>query len=206
MAIDGVLLAVAALLGADCRRARRRAEALERRHQGDVETAPAEVPAGPDPLPTAEGAPAPLQTLSGLHAGAAAAERRAALHGRPFAVVMVELAELPLVNARDGYETGDQLIRDAAQVASAVASERGGIAGRYSGARLALLVPETEEAQAGALSGDLGARLPKAAGARIVHAVRRPAETGAQVMERARAALRPATVPADARAGLHLSR
>jgi diguanylate cyclase (GGDEF)-like protein len=153
-----------------------------------AETAAGPGAAGPDALDR-------LGSLSALYESAGAAERGAALHGRPFAVLMVELAQLPLVNARDGYRAGDELIRDAARVVDEVARAQRATAGRHGGARLALVVPDAGDAEAEALARELHAALPEAAGPLVAHAVRRPAETGAQVLDRARAALRPPQEP-----------
>jgi diguanylate cyclase (GGDEF)-like protein len=126
-----------------------------------------------------------------LHESAAAAERQAAVQRRPFAIVMAELAGLPLVNARDGYAQGDELIRMAARTLQDAALTSGGTACRYGGPRLALLVPDADESEAQAVAGRLAQALPSEGTPRVAVAVQRPGETGAQVVERARVALRP---------------
>jgi GGDEF domain-containing protein len=134
--------------------------------------------------------PSGLATLTELHASTAAAERRAALLGRPFAVVMVALAGLPLVNARDGYAAGDALIELACAAAADVARRHAATPGRHGAARLALVLPDAGADEARALAGALCEALPPAAGAELAIAVRRPAESGDQVLQRARDALR----------------
>jgi GGDEF domain-containing protein len=134
--------------------------------------------------------PSGLASLTELHASAAAAERRAALLGRPFAVVMVALAGLPLVNARDGYAAGDALIEQAASVAVEVARGRSAFPGRHGAARFALVLPDVGAGEAATVAAALREALPRAARAELAVAVRHPAESGAQVLERAREALR----------------
>jgi GGDEF domain-containing protein len=111
---------------------------------------------------------------------------------------MAELCGLPLVNARDGYAEGDELIRMSARVVQDAALACGGTACRYGGPRLALLVPECDEAGTRAVAARLQETLPVDASARIAFAVRRPAEPGVKVVERARVALRPPVVEVHA--------
>jgi GGDEF domain-containing protein len=141
--------------------------------------------------------PSGLASLTELHAGAAAAERRSALHGRPFAVVMVALAGLPLVNARDGYAAGDALIAQASAAALDVALRSAAMLGRHGAARRALVLPDADRDEARALACALRAALPRAAAAEVAIAVREPAESGEHLLQRARNALRhSATSPA----------
>jgi GGDEF domain-containing protein len=146
--------------------------------------------------------PSGLATLTELHASAAAAERHSALLGRPFAVVMVALAGLPLVNARDGYAAGDALIELACAAAADVAWRGAATPGRHGAARLALVLPDAGADEAQALADALREALPRAAGAELSIAVRRTAESGDQVLQRARDALRPADPPSPVPAPL----
>jgi diguanylate cyclase (GGDEF)-like protein len=132
-----------------------------------------------------------------LHERAEAAERQAAMQGGTFAIVMAELAGLPAVNSRDGFAQGDELIRMSARVLQDAALACGGTACRYGGPRLALLVPDADEEQAGAVAERVRESLPDHGDARVAIAVRRDGETGAQVVERARSLLRPAAPAAD---------
>jgi GGDEF domain-containing protein len=148
--------------------------------------------------------PSGLATLTELHAGAAAAEGRSALLGRPFAVVMAALAGLPLINARDGYAAGDALIEQACAAAADIARRFAATAGRHGAARLALVLPDAGADEAQALAAALRDALPRAADAQLAIAVRRPAESADQVLQRARDALRPAPPPLAVPAQLHL--
>jgi GGDEF domain-containing protein len=134
--------------------------------------------------------PSGLASLTELHAGAAAAERHSALLGGPFAVIMVALAGLPLVNARDGYAAGDALIAQSATGVLAVALASAGFAGRHGSARFALVLSDAGPDGAQAVAAALRDVLPPAAGAQLAIAVRRPAESGDQVLQRARDQLR----------------
>jgi hypothetical protein len=66
----------------------------------------------------------------------------------------------------------------------------GGTACRHGGPRLALLVPDTDAEAMEELAVRLAEQLPEAAAARLAFALWSPGDTGAQVVERARAALR----------------
>jgi diguanylate cyclase (GGDEF)-like protein len=125
-----------------------------------------------------------------LHEIAAAAESRSAVQGHAFAVLMVALAGLPEVNARDGFPQGDEVIRMSARVLQDAALACGGTACRHGGPRLALLVPETDPDAMEELTARLAEELPEAAAPRLAFALWSPGDTGAQVVERARAALR----------------
>jgi diguanylate cyclase (GGDEF)-like protein len=130
-----------------------------------------------------------------LHERAAAAEHLAGVQDRPFAVVMAQLAGLPTVNAEHGYPQGDELIRMSAKIVQDVALACGGTACRYGGPRIALLVPDAGAAQE--IAERLGQALPSHGDPRVAVAVWAPGETGAQVVERARAALRQQPVAAQ---------
>jgi GGDEF domain-containing protein len=139
--------------------------------------------------------PTGLASLTELHASAAAAESRSALLGRPFAVVMVALAGLPFVNARDGYAAGDALLEQAASATRDVARQSAATPGRHGAARLAVILPDAGDSEAQAIAAALRAALPPAAGAELSIAVREPAESGELVLQRAHDALRPSAPP-----------
>ena len=125
-----------------------------------------------------------------LHEVAAAQAQRAEMHGVPFAVVMVQLSALSLVNESDGHAAGDEAIRAAARALQRVADTCGGTACRHGGRRLALIVPETAEEGGKAMARDLSLAL-NAHGPEVVTAAAawRMGDTGADVVERARLAL-----------------
>jgi diguanylate cyclase (GGDEF)-like protein len=125
-----------------------------------------------------------------LHEAAAAAAEAAVLQDSSFAIVFVELAGLPAVNQRDGHAAGDRLIRMAARGVQHAAVRAGATACRYGGPRLAMLVPDAGAEEAEQLVAEALADLPEDAQARIVSAASRDGESGTQVIDRARAALR----------------
>jgi diguanylate cyclase (GGDEF)-like protein len=76
-----------------------------------------------------------------LHETAEVHTRLAAADGTPFAVVIVEFANLGAINAREGYAAGDRVLVHAARALERLIATDGGIACRYSGRRLALVMP-----------------------------------------------------------------
>jgi diguanylate cyclase (GGDEF)-like protein len=125
-----------------------------------------------------------------MHDAVRAHAERSAIQGRPFAVVLMELAALPEINASDGYAAGDAAIQEAARAVQRAASRSGGIACRHSGRRLALLAPETDAASAEALAREISLDLGES-GPRVNTAVAawEAGDVGDQVVARARLAL-----------------
>ncbi len=123
-----------------------------------------------------------------LHEAAAAEAHRAAVHGRPFAVALVELSAIDEINRNEGYAAGDAAIQRGARTVQRVAAQYGGTACRYSGRRIAVLVAGGEEAARDCAEA-LRSALDERAGVRLAHAVWRDGETGDDVVERARASL-----------------
>jgi HD-GYP domain-containing protein (c-di-GMP phosphodiesterase class II) len=68
---------------------------------------------------------------------------RARRHARPFAVVMVEVCDLREINRRDGYAAGDAALYDVARALEEATAATPAIPGRYSGRRLAAIVPKS---------------------------------------------------------------
>ncbi len=63
-------------------------------------------------------------------------------HGSSVSVVMIDLDQLRLINNRHGHLAGDQLIRAVADVVSEAATAREGIAARFGGDELCMLLPD----------------------------------------------------------------
>jgi diguanylate cyclase (GGDEF)-like protein len=125
-----------------------------------------------------------------LHETAEVAAARASHGGGPFAVVVVELTGLPALNATAGFGAGDEALRVAAQAVQRASARMGGTAGRLSGRRLAVVVPEAELAAGSALARDVESDLDgDAAGAHAAAAAWLEGESGAAVIARARAGL-----------------
>ena len=74
-------------------------------------------------------------------------------------VVMMDLDQLRLINNRFGHLAGDQVIRGAADVAAEAAAEHGGIAARFGGDELCLLLPEEALEQASAVAETVRRRI-----------------------------------------------
>jgi len=129
---------------------------------------------------------------------AAAQAQRAEVQGQPFSVVMLELSTLVELNGRDGYAAGDDMIQEAAHALQRAASRCGGTACRYSGRRLALLVPETDSAAAEALARELEMDLDsRSTEAATGVAAWQEGESGTEVITRARLALAVEAVGGD---------
>ena len=84
---------------------------------------------------------------------------RARRHARPFAVVMVEVCDLAEINRRDGYAAGDAVLYDVARTLEEAIAPTTAIAGRYSGRRLAAILPKSGQAAGMALADRLHAIL-----------------------------------------------
>src|SRR4051812_27064548 len=83
------------------------------------------------------------------------AVERQAETGEPFAVVMVELTELPQLNRVKGYTAGDAAIVSAARAVQRAAVRCGGTACRYNGRRLALVCPDCDAPSAERIATEL---------------------------------------------------
>jgi diguanylate cyclase (GGDEF)-like protein len=79
-----------------------------------------------------------------LHETVEAQVRRAVATGTPFSVLFVDIANLPAINAREGYAAGDRALVATARAIERVASPKDGIACRYSGRRVGVVFPECD--------------------------------------------------------------
>ena len=125
-----------------------------------------------------------------LHEVAQAAAEEATVRHESFSVVVAELKGLPRINEAQGYAAGDALIRQAARGLQGAAVRVGGTACRHGGSRLALLVPGCDAHRARDIVAEALHDLPDDAGALITAAGWQDGESGAEVVDRARAALR----------------
>ena len=131
-----------------------------------------------------------LYTRRHLHEVAHAEALRGEIQEKPFTVILVELAELDRINRERGYADGDAELQRVARVLEQAAGRVAGTAARFSGRRLALLVPGADEDIAEKLTEELGTDLAdRAGGLRIVHASWRDGENGEAVIARARTKL-----------------
>lgn len=125
-----------------------------------------------------------------LYEAADAEAARAEVQGDSFAVVMVALDDLHEINTADGFVAGDAALRDAALVLQEAAAGCSGTAARYSGRRLALIVPHGGDQRAQELAADIVSRIEGQG--RRVHssiAVWEPGDSGGEVVGRARLGL-----------------
>jgi diguanylate cyclase (GGDEF)-like protein len=76
-----------------------------------------------------------------LQEAAAREAQRSARTGRPFAIALVELSELSMINRREGYAAGDMALQAVARVVERTMAAEPATIGRYSGRRLALVFP-----------------------------------------------------------------
>jgi diguanylate cyclase (GGDEF)-like protein len=72
---------------------------------------------------------------------AAREAERSSRSGQPFAVAMVELSELSTINRREGYAAGDMALQMAARTLERTMAGESATLGRYSGRRLAVVLP-----------------------------------------------------------------
>jgi HD-GYP domain-containing protein (c-di-GMP phosphodiesterase class II)/GGDEF domain-containing protein len=124
-----------------------------------------------------------------FHEFAHAEAQRAATRGRPFGVVLVELRALAELNWKEGYASGDEAIRTVARVIQRAAAHRSGTACRYSGRRLGLIFPDTDERSAELFADEILVDLAGGPSARVATAAWRPGDDGEAVVARARARL-----------------
>jgi diguanylate cyclase (GGDEF)-like protein len=122
-----------------------------------------------------------------------AVERHASAED-PFAVVMVELTELPQLNRVEGYPAGDAAIVSAARAVQRAAVRCGGTACRYNGRRLALVCPDCDATNAERIVAELAGALADGPRTAIGAAVWQAGDQGEDVVARARLALTPAPV------------
>src|SRR5215207_1137694 len=116
--------------------------------------------------------------------------RRARRHARPFAVVMVELQDLPGINSRAGYAGGDAALYELARALEEALPTTTAIAGRYSGKRLAAILPNSGQSAATAAVDRLLKLLHgEDTAVRVAVAVWQHGDHGEAVLLRARLAL-----------------
>jgi HD-GYP domain-containing protein (c-di-GMP phosphodiesterase class II) len=122
-----------------------------------------------------------------LHDVARAEAHRGEVQGKPFALLLLELTDLDRLNAEHGFASGDDAIRQAARTLERLAARCGGTACRYSGRRLAVVVPGADKAICDRLAEELAQDLGHGPSARIRCAVWRDGESGDDVIARAAA-------------------
>jgi HD-GYP domain-containing protein (c-di-GMP phosphodiesterase class II)/GGDEF domain-containing protein len=109
---------------------------------------------------------------------------------RSFAVVMLELPDLPRINDEVSYLAGDRLIQIAARQAGSAAGRLGATAYRASGRRLALLVPLRPGDDLGDVLQDIRTEFLAGPVVQAVASAWKPGDRGENVLARARSALK----------------
>nr|MBA3260986.1 diguanylate cyclase [Thermoleophilaceae bacterium] len=124
---------------------------------------------------------------------AAREAERAARNRRPFAVAMIELSELSMINRREGYAGGDMALQAAARALERTMAGEPATIGRYSGRRLAVVLPGTGDTTAPERGATLVEQLEQLERSgprvRVGVAVWQPGDHGEDVFARARLAL-----------------
>ncbi|MFZ0041584.1 MAG: HD domain-containing phosphohydrolase [Solirubrobacteraceae bacterium] len=120
-----------------------------------------------------------------FHETARAQAQRAAVQGRPFAVLVAALVDLWEINREHGFAEGDSVLRAVAAVFQSTAARADGLAFRASGRRLALIAPGLDQEGAERLATALRAELDGTPKLEIGVAAWRPGEDGEQVITRA---------------------
>lgn len=133
-----------------------------------------------------------LYTHRYFHEVAKAEAERAALQDRSFAVVLVEVADIDVINREEGYAAGDAAVREVAHAVQRAAVRCGGTACRYEGRRVGLLVPGGDDSEAERLSSEIEADVNEAPKVNCGQAAWRPGDSGDDVIARAREHLRAA--------------
>jgi len=118
---------------------------------------------------------------------AAREAERAARTRQPFAVAMVELSELSEINRREGYAAGDVALQTAARALERTLAGEPATVGRYSGRRLAVVLPGSGHSDASRQGSRLVEELERSgARVRVGLAVWQHGEHGEDVLARAR--------------------
>jgi HD-GYP domain-containing protein (c-di-GMP phosphodiesterase class II)/GGDEF domain-containing protein len=144
------------------------------------------------PLDTADLRPSGVDgaTLLGNYRRLLQDVNAAAEHGTPFALVILELVDLPRVNIDEGHRAGDRLIEQAARTTRRAAARLGGTAYRVSGRRLGILVPARTGGPAPDLLEDVREEFLAGPAVRAATSAWSPGESGDAVLARAREALK----------------
>ena len=113
---------------------------------------------------------------------------------RGFAVVLLQLQDLPRINDELGYPAGDRLIELAARQAANASTRLGATAYRASGRRLAMHVPLREGDDIGYVVEDIRTEFVAGPAVEVVASAWKPGDRGEDVIARARRALKRAPI------------
>lgn len=132
-------------------------------------------------------------TLLGDHRALQRAVREAASEAtaeRRFAIVLLELRDLPRINDELGYPAGDRLIQVAGRRALTAATRLGATAYRASGRRLAIHVPLRERDDLGDVLEDIRSEFIAGPAVEAVASAWKPGDRGEDLLARVRRALK----------------
>ena len=107
-----------------------------------------------------------------------------------FAVVLLELRDLPRINESLGYPAGDRLIQVAARRALTAATRLGATAYRASGRRLAMHLPLREGDDLGDVLEDIRSEFMAGPAVEVVASAWKPGDRGEDLLARTRRALK----------------
>ena len=78
--------------------------------------------------------------------------RRAARHGRPLSLIMIDMDHFKDYNDDHGHPAGDECLRAGGRVVQGCLRRPGDVAARYGGEEFAVILPDTDAASASALA------------------------------------------------------
>ena len=113
---------------------------------------------------------------------------------RRFAVVLLQLQDLPRINDELGYLAGDRVIEVAARHAATAATRLGATPYRASGRRLAIQVPLRDGDDLGEILEEIRTEFVAGPAVDVVASAWKPGDRGEDVAARARRALRPTPI------------
>ena len=171
-----------------------------RRGAGDVDQSAAEAVVDALPLealreagrvlgPLAASSVDTLTLLGNQRALAEDLRHAAARPRRSVAMLLLQLEELPQINATTGYDAGDRVIQIAARNAQRMAIRYGGTAYRVSGRRFAIVTPAGDDGQENRLHDALRTEFIAGPSIRTTLSMLRAGEVASDVLDRARRAL-----------------
>ncbi len=120
--------------------------------------------------------------------------KRAELQGKPFAIVMIELEDLERINRERGYAAGDEAIKKVARAVQAASLQCQGTAARFSGRRIAVVIPRAGREEASGCADEIAEELAGEPAVRVSCAAWAEGDGGESVVERAIEELRPSRV------------
>ena len=145
--------------------------------------------AGRELGPLAASSVDPLTLLGNQRALAEDLRHAAARSRRSIAMLLLQLEDLPQINATTGYDAGDRVIQIAARNAQRMAVRYGGTAYRVSGRRFAIVTSAGDDGQEDRLLDALRTEFIAGPSIRTTLSVLRAGDVASDVLDRTRRAL-----------------